>query len=335
MTTITTRGTSDLAAGRPNRTPVLLSVNVGKPRDVSWHGKTVHTGVWKHRVAGPRMVRRLNIDGDGQGDTNGHGGEQRAVLVYQIASYRHWQRHFRRDHFSYGQFGENLTVDGLPDDEVCIGDRCRIGEAEFEVTHHALLTHQGKYEARIAGAAIAARGGGQPVDSSPWGSHAVTADYKAVPQVFFCDPPAGAVGLTADQAERAGHRMRVIDVDPAPRSSGPACTPTATPAALAWSSTRTTVTCSVPPSSAPAWKNCSTRPPSPWRDRCPWPGCGTPSLLSVHQRGLAAAAGMADPQGLAAASETVQSALFNSRTTRDRYLVERKCGVNGNWRRTR
>ena len=85
-------------------------------------------------MAGPAMVRRLNIDGDGQGDTAGHGGEQRAVLVYQIQSYRHWQRHFGRDDFSYGQFGENLTVDGLPDDEVCIGDRYRIGEAEFEVT---------------------------------------------------------------------------------------------------------------------------------------------------------------------------------------------------------
>ena len=83
---------------------------------------------------GPAKVRRLNIDGDGQGDTNGHGGEQRAVLVYQIQSYRYWQQHFGRDDFSYGQFGENLTVDGLPDDEVCIGDRYRIGEAEFEVT---------------------------------------------------------------------------------------------------------------------------------------------------------------------------------------------------------
>ena len=80
------------------------------------------------------MVRRLNIDGDGQGDLTGHGGEQRAVLVYQIESYRHWQQHFGRDDFSYGEFGENLTVDGLPDDEVCIGDRYRIGEAEFEVT---------------------------------------------------------------------------------------------------------------------------------------------------------------------------------------------------------
>jgi ferredoxin-NADP reductase/MOSC domain-containing protein YiiM len=114
--------------------PALLSVNVGLPRDVPWQGKTVHTGIWKEPVAGPAMVRRLNIDGDGQGDTAGHGGEQRAVLVYQIQSYRYWQRQLGRDDFSYGQFGENLTVDGLPDDEVCIGDRYRIGEAEFEVT---------------------------------------------------------------------------------------------------------------------------------------------------------------------------------------------------------
>jgi ferredoxin-NADP reductase/MOSC domain-containing protein YiiM/ferredoxin len=104
------------------------------PKDVPWQGKTVHTGVWKKPVAGPQMVRRLDIDGDGQGDLQGHGGEQRAVLVYQIDSYEHWKRHFGRDDLSYGQFGENLTVDGLPDDEVCIGDRYRIGEAEFEVT---------------------------------------------------------------------------------------------------------------------------------------------------------------------------------------------------------
>jgi ferredoxin len=109
---------------------VLLSVNVGLPRDVDWQGKTVYTGIWKYPVDGPAMVRRLNIDGDGQGDTNGHGGEQRAVFVYQIQSYRYWQRHFGRDDFSYGQFGENLTVDGLPDDEVCISDRYRIGEAD-------------------------------------------------------------------------------------------------------------------------------------------------------------------------------------------------------------
>lgn len=112
----------------------LLSVNVGLPRDIAWQGKTVHTSVWKTSVQGPRMVRRLNIDGDGQGDLAGHGGEHRAVLVYQLDSYRYWQSELGRDDFSHGQFGENFTVDGLPDHEVCIGDRYRIGRAVFEVT---------------------------------------------------------------------------------------------------------------------------------------------------------------------------------------------------------
>jgi ferredoxin-NADP reductase/MOSC domain-containing protein YiiM len=114
--------------------PSLLSVNVGLPRNVPWRGRTVYTGVWKHPAQGPQMVRRLNIDGDGQGDLQGHGGEHRAVLVYQVQSYEHWRHHFGRDDLGYGHFGENLTVDGLADDEVCIGDRYRIGEAEFEVT---------------------------------------------------------------------------------------------------------------------------------------------------------------------------------------------------------
>ncbi len=112
----------------------LLSVNVGMPRNVSWQGKTVFTGVFKQSVAGPRRVRRLNVDGDGQGDLAGHGGEQRAVFVYQIQSYRYWERELGRSDFVYGQFGENFTVDGLGDDQVCIGDRFRIGSAIFEVT---------------------------------------------------------------------------------------------------------------------------------------------------------------------------------------------------------
>ena len=112
----------------------VLSVNVGLPRDVSWQGKTVHTGIWKAPVSGPRKVRRLNIEGDGQGDLAGHGGEHRAVLVYQHESYQYWQKQLGRTDFTYGQFGENLTVDGLPDAEVCIGDRYRIGSALFEVT---------------------------------------------------------------------------------------------------------------------------------------------------------------------------------------------------------
>jgi ferredoxin-NADP reductase/MOSC domain-containing protein YiiM len=112
----------------------LLSVNVGLPKDVPWQGRIVFTGVFKDPVPGSRRVRKLNVDGDGQGDLAGHGGEQRAVFVYQIDSYRYWERELGRHDFVYGQFGENFTVDGLSDDEVCIGDRYRIGSAIFEVT---------------------------------------------------------------------------------------------------------------------------------------------------------------------------------------------------------
>ncbi|GAA3432747.1 MOSC domain-containing protein [Kutzneria kofuensis] len=114
--------------------PRLLSLNVGMPKDVPWQGRTVRTGIFKHPVEGPRMVRTLNIDGDGQGDLGGHGGEQRAVLVYQRQSYDYWRDELGRDDLEYGNFGENFTVDGLLDDEVHIGDRYRIGGAEFEVT---------------------------------------------------------------------------------------------------------------------------------------------------------------------------------------------------------
>ncbi len=122
-----------------NRAPdvvaaTLVSVNVGMPADVTWRGKTVHTGIYKNPVTGPVMVRRLNIDGDGQGDLAGHGGEQRAVMVYQSESYDYWSRFLGRDDLQPGNFGENFTITGLSDDEVCIGDRYAIGEAEFEVT---------------------------------------------------------------------------------------------------------------------------------------------------------------------------------------------------------
>jgi len=112
----------------------LLSINVGLPRDVTWNGKTVRTAVWKSPVNGRQLVRNLNIEGDGQGDLAGHGGEQRAVFVYQMDSYHYWERFLGRNDFTFGQFGENFTIDGLPDSEVCIGDRYRLGDAFFEVT---------------------------------------------------------------------------------------------------------------------------------------------------------------------------------------------------------
>src|SRR5262249_11352876 len=112
----------------------LLSVNVGLPRDIEWKGRTVHTAVWKDPVRGRCRARRLNLDGDGQGDLAGHGGEHRAGFVYQIESDRYLQGPLRQIHFVHGQFGENFTIEGMPDDAVCIGDRFRIGSAVFEVT---------------------------------------------------------------------------------------------------------------------------------------------------------------------------------------------------------
>jgi MOSC domain-containing protein YiiM len=112
----------------------LLSVNVGLPRDIEWKGRTVHTAIWKEPVPGRRRANRLNLAGDGQGDLAGHGGEQRAVFVYQIESHRYWEEKLGRTGFVPGQFGENFTVEALPDDAVCIGDRYRIGTALFQVT---------------------------------------------------------------------------------------------------------------------------------------------------------------------------------------------------------
>src|SRR3954453_23994492 len=112
----------------------LLSVNVGLPSDIEWKGRVVHTGIWKEAVRGRCRVQRLNLDGDGQGDLAGHGGGQRAVFVYQVASYRYWQEQLKRTDFVDGHFGENFTIEGLPDDAVCIGDRYQIGSALFEIT---------------------------------------------------------------------------------------------------------------------------------------------------------------------------------------------------------
>ncbi len=112
----------------------VISVNVGLPRDIEWRGRTLHTGIWKNPVLGRCRVRRLNLDGDGQGDLGGHGGEQRAVFVYQIESYRYWREQLNRTDLVPGHFGENFTIEGLPDESVCIGDRYQIGSAVFEIT---------------------------------------------------------------------------------------------------------------------------------------------------------------------------------------------------------
>ncbi len=113
---------------------VIVSVNVGLPQEVAWQGRSVRTAVWKTPVTGRIFARRLNLDGDGQGDLRGHGGEQRAIMVYQLDSYRYWAKYLGRSDLVAGNFGENLTVEGLADNEVCIGDRFRIGDAVVEVS---------------------------------------------------------------------------------------------------------------------------------------------------------------------------------------------------------
>src|ERR1700712_1166488 len=115
-------------------TGVVVSVNVGLPQDVAWQGRTVRTAIWKQPVTGRIFARRLNLDGDGQGDLGGHGGEQRAIMVYQLESYRYWANYLGRSDLAPGIFGENLTVEGLADAEICIGDRFRIGGAVVEVS---------------------------------------------------------------------------------------------------------------------------------------------------------------------------------------------------------
>jgi ferredoxin-NADP reductase/MOSC domain-containing protein YiiM len=112
----------------------LLSVNVSHPKEVEYRGRMIHTGIFKEPVQGRVTVRRLNIDGDGQADLVGHGGEQRAALVYTRENYDFWTQQLGRTDFSFGQFGENLTVEGMLDDEVHVGDRFRIGTTLFEVS---------------------------------------------------------------------------------------------------------------------------------------------------------------------------------------------------------
>jgi MOSC domain-containing protein YiiM len=112
----------------------LVSVNVGLPREVEWRGRKVRTSIWKSAVADRRWAGRLNVTGDAQADLVAHGGEHRAIYVYDLSAHRHWERELGRDDFVAGQFGENFTVEGLADDAVCVGDRYRIGGALFEVT---------------------------------------------------------------------------------------------------------------------------------------------------------------------------------------------------------
>lgn len=118
----------------------LLGISVGRPREVAYQDrrgreKSTTTSIFKDPVEGRVMLRALNIDGDEQSDLNGHGGINKAAYVYSIENYRYWSDELGRDDFTpQSQFGENLTVHGMLDDEVCVGDTFRIGSAVVQVT---------------------------------------------------------------------------------------------------------------------------------------------------------------------------------------------------------
>jgi MOSC domain-containing protein YiiM len=112
----------------------LVSVSVGRPREVEWDGKTIRTSIFKAPVAGRVRVRRLNIEGDEQSDLEVHGGTDKAVYAYPSEHYAFWRKELPGVELPWGVFGENLTTEGLLEDRVHIGDRFRAGSAEFVVT---------------------------------------------------------------------------------------------------------------------------------------------------------------------------------------------------------
>jgi MOSC domain-containing protein YiiM len=111
----------------------LVSLNVGRPQEFNWMGKTVRTSIFKTPVTDRRKVSFLNIEGDEQSDLNVHGGINKAVYAYDISHYDHWKNILQRDDWQHGIFGENLTTSGLLDEEVRIGDIYQIGTAKLQV----------------------------------------------------------------------------------------------------------------------------------------------------------------------------------------------------------
>ena len=114
--------------------PLLVSVNVGLPREVTWEGRSVTTGIFKAPVEGPVALHRHNLDGDRQADLSVHGGPTKAVYVYPTQHYDYWRRELGDGDLTWGSFGENFTVDGLDEETVCIGDEFRVGSARVVVT---------------------------------------------------------------------------------------------------------------------------------------------------------------------------------------------------------
>jgi MOSC domain-containing protein YiiM len=116
----------------------VISLNVGRPREVEWRGRTVRTSIWKEPVQGSVRVTSLNLDGDAQSDLSVHGGPEKAVYAYPAEHYDYWQRELDVDALPWGAFGENLTTSGVLESDLAIGDRVRVGSVELMVTQPRL-----------------------------------------------------------------------------------------------------------------------------------------------------------------------------------------------------
>lgn len=112
----------------------IISVNVGLPRDVLWHGRSVTTGIFKEAVKGRVVLRKLNLDGDRQADLNVHGGKDKAVYCYPVEHYAYWKKELPGRELPMGSFGENFTTEGMSEDSAHLGDHFSVGSAEVEVT---------------------------------------------------------------------------------------------------------------------------------------------------------------------------------------------------------
>ena len=116
----------------------IISLNVGLPREVDWHGRTVTTGIFKEPVRGRVMMRKLDLDGDRQADLTVHGGQYKAVYCYPVEHYAYWREELPGRELPMGMFGENLTTEGILELQLHLGDRFKIGAAEVMVTQPRL-----------------------------------------------------------------------------------------------------------------------------------------------------------------------------------------------------
>jgi MOSC domain-containing protein YiiM len=116
----------------------VVSVNIGLPQEVMWHGTSVATGIFKQPVGGRVPLRKLNLEGDRQADLSVHGGECKAVYCYPLEHYDYWRRELPGHELPMGIFGENFTTDGLLEDSVHLGDQLSVGSAEVVVTQPRL-----------------------------------------------------------------------------------------------------------------------------------------------------------------------------------------------------